>query len=176
MKHSFRILLAAFILIFMALTSVSQAQVQMTYQKIMMVYKGSKPGDIYTSKIGANGEFSFKNVAPDTYQLLIAGNPEYFTAKSADAQNSIEINHFQWGADAVVNPAGGGGSRASINTTRSNIKHPAAIILPPAKLPTITLDGKSCVYQVLADGLIQSVSSTPSGSVSKFAIKENGVK
>jgi len=149
--------------------------------------------DVKSTTISSNGSFIFKNVPAGNYELVLSGSEQYFTSKAADNLNIIEINDFNWGSsmnktlistsksnirhNGIAGGAAGSepDSTQAINTTRSNIKHQNCTIAPNGTLST-TDNGKTIYYQVLVKDIVITATTSPSGTITNIAIKENGVK
>jgi hypothetical protein len=117
--------------------------------------KSVSGGKTYTCKLDQSGKFSFENVEPGTYDLVLDGS------RSSDdgTIQSIEINSFSWGASNTTGKQG-----KSTPVTRSNISNNRTAnktFTVDATGPVITCNGKTVPTGDLdGDGIPDEISSS----------------
>ena len=61
-----------------------------------LVLKSKTCEQCYSAKIRSDGSFSFENVKPGAYTLLIVGPKEYFTDKANEPNPEMTLQNLQW--------------------------------------------------------------------------------
>jgi hypothetical protein len=61
-----------------------------------LLLKSTSSERSYSTALNADGSFSFTNVIPGTYSLMIVGPKEYFAAKANEASPEISVENLQW--------------------------------------------------------------------------------
>ena len=89
-----------------------------------LVLKSKSCEQCYSAKIKSDGSFSFENVKPGSYTLLIVGPKEYFTAKADEPNPEMTLENLQW------IPTGPGMMNVSSMTTPAMTITPAMLLNP----------------------------------------------
>ena len=141
-----------------------------------MTFRNKATGKSYTAKPDASGKFTFKGVAPGTYQLLFTGSPEYFTPpKLAGAHDKwIELSSFSWGTSKSVtyNVAGDGSGAAPaiITVAAGDVNGDGRADLTSIMSPRVislanpTKDGETW-SKIVMDNVTVSSTCSPSGNL-----------
>lgn len=185
MKHSLtsRILLAGFALALMFIASTSEAKIENPTTLYLRRVDGAQNLVATSATINSGGTFTFSDVPPGKYELLIAGSQAYFTAKAAETGNTIILD-FDWASNAgtqrdlistsksnirhngIAAPGGSGGDEhagAIISTTRSNIKRQSCPI-NSSSVTSADVGGRTVYCQVIAQDIeLTAKFSSPSG-------------
>jgi hypothetical protein len=184
MKHSFITRFSAASLFILAL-GIFASSASYGAVNAYLIFKSSD-GKTFKATPDAGGKFSFTNVQPGTYSLILAGSDEYFAAKSADKdkhKNWIELQSFSWGTSSgtiiskSTDKSTPGIAVADVNKDGRNDFAVQNIISSPRKisLDNPVKDG-SAYYVIVMSNVIVTSACSASGTVSNIAIKENGVK
>ena len=142
---------------------------------------GQKPGSkSYIAKPDANGKFSFKDVEKGAYTLKINGSKDYFTGAAKQHKDPMEVSSFSWGSKSleVASSAGVRVAAADLNGDGTaercaNGQHIKSAIKVSFDNPTNEGD---VYYKVVMQDIVISNIACPSGSITGFAIKEQGLK
>lgn len=175
MKHTFIHRFTVASLFILALSVFGTSAVFGAYD-VYITLKGSH-GKSYKAIISPNGKFTFKDVEPGTYKLLLVGSPEYFTAAEKAHKDAIEVISFQYGS--ALTQTSGSGSTAPTPGHRvadADVTGDQRIMQPKkVTLANPTKDGLTYYKIILEDITISSVCS-PSGTSKGIAIDEPGVQ
>ncbi len=128
-----------------------------------LVLKSKSCEQCYSAKIKSNGSFSFENVKPGRYTLLIVGPKEYFTDKTNESNPEMTLQNLQW------IPTGTGVMNVSSST-----------------VPTITITGDMLInpgyiasgehkkeYSILLYSKLETTKiATLTGNISNFSANE----
>jgi len=199
MEHSFIRRFSAVSLFILAL-SLFASSASFGALNAYIIFKSSD-GKIYKATPDANGKFTFTNVQPGTYSLILAGSDEYFAAKKkADKdkhKDEIELMSFSWGASSSTISSGSSSSSSSSASSilsKSSDKSTLGVAITDmnndgrndfavqkirepklVSLDNPVKDGSAYYVVIMKDVIITSACPV-SGTVNGIAINQPGVK
>jgi hypothetical protein len=128
-----------------------------------LVLKSKTCEQCYSAKIRSDGSFSFENVKPGTYTLLIVGPKEYFTDKADEPNPAMTLQNLHW-----IPTESGAMNVSSVTAPAMTIT--ADMLIDPGYIASG--EHKREYSILLYSKLATTKSATLSGNISNFSANE----